>query len=85
MATQFLRDRDSEEIETLMQANNKVFFRPTEREMRMVAGWIGKVEDWFPILENLETGQAVLKGKYFINNSKKSQEPIVVNVKDERR
>lgn len=81
MATQFLRDRDSEEIETLMQANNKVFFRPTEREMRMVAGWIGKVEDWLPILENLETGQAVLKGKYFINDSKKSQEPIVINIR----
>ena len=82
MATQSIRDRDPDEIENMMQAGNKIFFRPTEKESRTVAGLIGKPEEWSPVLRKLQIGQAVLKGNYFINGSpEKMQESIVVNIK----
>lgn len=82
MATQSIKDRDSDEVENIMQADNKIFFRPTEKESQMISGLIGRSEDWKPILSKLSRGQAVLKGNYLINNNcKESQVPIVINIR----
>ena len=82
MATQSIRDRAPDEIENIMQADNKIFFRPTEKECRTVSGLIGDTKVWSPIMSKLQIGQAVLKGKYFINNNPEElQVPIVISIK----
>ena len=83
MATQSIRDRAPDEIENIMQADNKIFFRPTEKECRTVSGLIGDTKVWSPIMSKLQIGQAVLKGKYFINNNPEElQVPIVISIKE---
>ena len=83
MATQSIRDRAPDEIENIMQADNKIFFRPTEKECRTVSGLIGDTKVWSPIMSKLQIGQAVLKGKYFINNNPEElQVPIVIGIKE---
>ena len=69
-------------MRNIMQADNKIFFRPTEKECRTVSGLIGDTKVWSPIMSKLQIGQAVLKGKYFINNNTEElQVPIVISIK----
>lgn len=83
MLSQFVSKADEGNI--LEQAATSLFFRPNERNVASVAKLIDPDNDkaWIPILKRLERGEAVLKGKYTINeNGKTVNDPIVVRVTD---
>lgn len=83
MATQFLQGKEAEEIETMMQSSNKLFFKPTVTQMKMLEKWIGDTDGWRQIINTMTTGQAILLGHYTVNsNSEVIQCPILVNVED---
>lgn len=83
LSSQFLGNYDKEAVDTLMQAGNMLFFRPVPRDLRYVADIIdpGNRQEWGRILDSLQVGQAVLKGKYMLNHNRKECEtPIICNV-----
>lgn len=84
-ASQFIGKKERANVETLMQAGNKIFFHPTENEMRDVARWINpqNQNQWMRILNNLSVGQAVVKGCYYINNRPRvCKKPIICSVQE---
>lgn len=83
LSSQFLGNYDKEAVDTLMQAGSLLFFRPVPRDLRYVADIIdsGNRQEWGRILDSLQVGQAVLKGKYTLNyNRKECETPIICNV-----
>lgn len=85
LSTQFLGNYDKEAMDTLMQAGNMIFFKPTEREMKSVANMIDPKhsKEWRNILNKLKIGQAVIKGSYCLNVMKKEIEtPILCKVEE---
>ena len=70
-------------VETLMQAANMVFFRPTEREVWDIAGWIAPMDKrpWVDALLKLEVGQAIIKGNYHVaENNRICSHPILCRI-----
>ena len=83
LSSQFLADYDKEEMDTLMQAANKIIFRPTENDRAAVAELIAPDDRkiWKNILSRLQVGEAVLKGRYLIERNKKEVEtPIICKI-----
>lgn len=83
LSSQFLGGYGREAVDTLMQAANKLFFRPTENDLKTIARLIAPnaPKGWEKILGKLRVGEAVLKGRYHINNNKKELEtPIICKV-----
>lgn len=83
LASQFLGNYDKEAVETLMQAGNKIFFRPTENDERAIADFVDPNSNavWRKILHNLHRGEAVLKGNYTLNDLKSEiQTPIICKI-----
>lgn len=83
LSSQFLGNYDKEAVDTLMQAGNMLFFRPVSRDLKCVADIIdpGNKQEWRRILDSLQVGQAVLKGRYTLNkNRKECETPIICNV-----
>lgn len=83
LSSQFLGNYEKEEVDTLMQAANKMIFRPTENDLRSMAYVIdvNNRKSWENILKKLQVGEAVLKGKYVINQNKKEIEtPIICTI-----
>lgn len=83
LSSQFLGNYDKEAVDTLMQAGNMLFFRPIPRDVKYVADIIdpGNKQEWRRILDSLQVGQAVLKGRYTLNkNRRKCETPIICNV-----
>ena len=83
LSSQFLADYDKEEMDTLMQAANKIIFRPTENDRAAVAELIAPDDRkiWKNILSRLQVGEAVLKGRYLIERNKKDVEtPIICKI-----
>lgn len=88
LSSQFLGNYDKEAVDTLMQAGNMLFFRPVPRDVKYVADIIdpGNKQGWVKILDALQVGQAVLKGRYSINrNQKECETPIICNVVSRQR
>lgn len=86
LATQFLGNYDKESVDTLFQVGHKIFFRPTENDERNIADFIdqNKSSIWRKLLRELEVGEAILKGKYFINDGVKEIEtPIICRIQAE--
>ena len=78
-----ISDYDKEEMDTLMQAANKIIFRPTENDRAAVAELIAPDDRkiWKNILSRLQVGEAVLKGRYLIERNKKEVEtPIICKI-----
>lgn len=85
LSTQFLGNFDKEAVDTLMQAGNILFFRPTEKETKQIADLIdsNQIANWRKLLGNLQIGEGVIKGRYQINNSSKEIEnPIIFKVQE---
>ena len=84
LSSQFFGNYDQEDINTLMQAGNMLFFQPTERDRRTVANLIDPNDPkvWINILNHLPIGQAVLKGNFMIQNSGRyiSTWPIICKI-----
>lgn len=83
LSSQFLGNYDKEAVDTLMQAGNMMLFRPVPRDVKYVADMIdpGNRQEWVKILGSLQVGQAVLKGRYSLNQNRKECEiPIICNV-----
>lgn len=83
LASQFFGNYNREAVDTLMQASNIFFFKPVQREVKFIASLIDpdQVSEWRTILQNLQVGEAVLKGRYCINgNVKESETPIICKV-----
>lgn len=88
LSTQFLGDYDKEAVDTLTQAGNMLFFKPTEREMKLVANMIdfNHPKEWRKILNGLRIGEAILKGNYTLNSMKKRVEtPILCKVEEVKK
>lgn len=87
LASQFLGDYDKEAVDTLLQVGHKIFFRPTENDEQKIADFINPNERklWRKMIRKLARGEAVLKGKYFINGGTKEIEtPIICKIEEER-
>lgn len=87
LASQFLGNYDKENVETLLQVGNKIFFKPTENDEHLVADFIAPDEHtaWRNILRKLAIGEVVLKGNYFLNDKEKMLEtPIICKIEAER-
>lgn len=71
-STQFIGGYESTELETLLQAGNILFFKPSGKEMKFVAELIDwqRKKDWLKQLERLQIGEAIVKGGYYLNSSK---------------
>lgn len=83
ISTQFIDTKDKAKTETLMQAANILFFKPTLGATRSTARLIDTehVEEWREILEHLKVGECVLKGCFFIGKMNKIHDtPIVCKV-----
>ena len=83
LSSQFLGHYNREAVDTLMQAGNMFFFKPVQREMKFIAGLIDPdhTPEWRNILQNLQVGEAVLKGRYCLNsNIKEIETPIICKV-----
>lgn len=83
LSSQFLNSYDKGIVEALQQAANKLFFRPTERELREVASWVAPLNrhQWVNIINRLNVGQAVLTGKYFVNSGTRiCDAPIICQI-----
>lgn len=83
LSSQFLGNYDKEAVDTLMQAGNMMLFRPVPKDVKYVADMIdpGNRQEWVKILGTLQVGQAVLKGRYSLNQNRKECEiPIICNV-----
>ena len=83
LSSQFLENYNREAVDTLMQAGNMFFFKPVQREMKFIAGLIDPdhIPEWRNILQNLQVGEAVLKGRYRLNgNIKEIETPIICKV-----
>ncbi len=80
LASQFLSDRSTEEQDTLLQVNNILIFRPTEREVKSVARMLDytSYEKWVKKLEKLDVGEMILKGNFSVINSKKVLDRTVI-------
>lgn len=84
LSSQFLGNYNREAVDTLMQAGNMLFFKPVQREMKFIASLIDpdEISVWRRLLQNLQVGEAVLKGSYQINDGEKVCEtPIICKVK----
>lgn len=83
LSSQFLGDYNREAVDTLMQAGNMFFFKPVQREMKLIASLIDpdEIPAWRKILQNLQVGEAVLRGRYCLNDNKREVEtPIICKV-----
>lgn len=83
MSSQFLGNYSKEEIDTLMQAGNMLFFKPVPKERRLTAKYIDskKWRQWEEILDDLNIGEAVLKGHFTIGkNHKLISSPIKCSI-----
>ena len=66
LSSQFVGNYDVEEMDTLMQCGNILFFRPAVRDIKKTADMISLENPivWKRILEELQVGEAILKGVY---------------------
>lgn len=77
----------SEEIDTLMQAGNMLFFKPVPKERRLIAKYIDSKNwrQWEVILDDLNIGEAVLKGHFIVGqNQRVLTNPIKCSISLER-
>ena len=87
MSSQFLGNYSSEEIDTLMQAGNMLFFKPVPKERRLIAKYIDSKNwrQWEVILDDLNIGEAVLKGHFIVGqNQRVLTNPIKCSISLER-
>lgn len=83
LSSQFLGNYNREAVDTLMQAGNMFFFKPVQREMKFIASLIDpdEIPAWRKILQSLQVGEAVLKGRYSLNgNTREIETPIICKV-----
>lgn len=83
LSTQFIDTKDRVKTETLMQAANVLFFKPTLGTMKSTARLIDAehVTEWREILDGLNVGECVLKGTYYIGKkNKECQQPILCKI-----
>ena len=83
LSSQFLGNYNRDAVDTLMQAGNMFFFRPVQREMKFIASLIDpdEIPAWRKILQSLQVGEAVLKGRYSLNgNTREIETPIICKV-----
>lgn len=81
LSTQFITGLDKTSMSTILQAANIFYFRPDVCNIKWTASQIApeKPYEWFQILRSLEVGEAILCGKYTINqNYKQVERPIIV-------
>lgn len=60
-----------------------MFFKPVEREMRLIASMIdyNEISIWRNILQDLQVGEAVLKGRYCLKTNRREVEtPIICKI-----
>lgn len=83
LSSQYISNYKKNEIETLLQVGNLVIFRPTDNDIKFTAELImrTKQKEWRQLLNDLEVGEAVLKGSYTVNSSKRIlHDPIVCKI-----
>lgn len=84
LSSQFFGNYDKETVETLTQAGNILFFKPTEKEMKFISKMIDNdfAKDWHNVLNKLKVGECVIKGNYQINKKNRAiTRPLLCMVK----
>ena len=74
---------NTEDKKIIQLAENNLYFKPNDSDIVSTAKIIKfeKYREWIPILKSLKRGEAVLTGKYTVNDNKKVlNEPIVISV-----
>ncbi len=88
LCTQFMGNYDKEAVDTLTQAGNLTFFKPTESEINLASRLIdpNHPKSWKPILNKLRTGEAIIKGSYTLNDNKKEiSTPILCKIQEVKK
>lgn len=86
LATQFLKGNFSEAtINRLEQADMKLYFRPTENDLKHVAEVLDypSRKKWMEVLKQLGVGEFVLFAPYRINERSAAKVPIILKAKME--
>ncbi len=81
LATQFLKGNFSEAtINRLEQADMKLYFRPTENDLKHVAEILDypSRKKWVEVLKQLKVGEFVLFAPYRINEKSTARIPIII-------
>lgn len=84
LSSQFIGKYSKDELNTLFQCGNILFFRPTVQDAKKTANMISpaKCKWWELILKNLGIGEAVLLGNYQLNGRQRViEDPIVCKVR----
>ena len=87
-ATQSLKVLDNDEIIRLMQAAVKLYFKPTDDELKSIAKLIDPVNSnvWLSPIKNLTKGQCIMIGDRIRNDGTfGNSEPISVSVESFKR
>ena len=76
LASQFLSGCSAEKMDTLMQVNNFLFFKPAKSSENVIAKLIGKESSkkWQGVLSKLKVGECVVSGYFAVNHKSKSLE-----------
>lgn len=88
LSSQFLGNYDKETVDTIMQAGSMIFFRPTAHDRKFVAKIIDveHIRIWESILDKLQVGEAIIKGKYYLNsNTKEIENPIICKIQEVKK
>ena len=84
LSSQFIGEYSKDELNTVFQCGNILFFRPTAQDSKKSANMISQrdCKRWELILKNLGIGEAVLLGNYRIKGRQRIiEDPIVCKVK----
>ena len=76
LASQFLSGCSAEKMDTLMQVNNFLFFKPAKSSENVIAKLIGQESSkkWQGVLSKLKVGECVVSGHFAVNHKSKSLE-----------
>ena len=86
LASQFLSGCSAEAIDTLMQVNNFLFFKPAKSSENTIAKLIGKNswKEWKDALSGLKVGECIVSGHFAINHRSKSLDGAIACKVDSR-
>lgn len=88
LATQFFQGKFSSNVEmAVAQVGNKIFFRPPDKEIRFVAGFLtqdrDKKKEYEARLRSLRKGEALVKGDIYLyeTGGKRYGQPLKVKIR----
>ena len=71
LISQFISNYSKAEVNAILQVGQKLFFRPTETDLKFTASLISTdhTKSWMNTLDKLSRGEAIYKGSYALNDN----------------